>query len=239
MTVYQPATDTVWEFWRMRKADDRWTACWGGRMKNVSRSAGRWTQGYGATATGLPFIGGQITAEELRRGEIRHVMGIALVETEAAGIVSWPATRSDGYNPKKAPNRIPQGLRFRLDPEVNVDALAMHPVGRTIARAAQKYGFVVWDKAGAITLRAQNPKSYTALGQPDPYPGLFGATPAYAILNGFPWGKLQFLPENYGEPRQLSRKGEVPMPSVGGGKGPGVPEEAPAHAAGAGTGEGG
>ena len=76
----------------------------------------------------------------------------------------------------------------------------MHPVGKTIAKAAQKYGFVVWDKAGAITLRAQNPKSYTRLGLPDPYPALFKETAVYAILNGFPWERLQFLPMDYGKP---------------------------------------
>ena len=200
MTIYQPATDTLWEFWQFRKIDGKWTACWGGRMKNVSRSAGAWPELYGVTATGLPFIGGQITAEELRRGEIRHVMGIALVDTEAFQVASWPAKRSDGYNPNRDSNRIPEGLRFRLDPSVNVEALNMHPAGKTIARAAQKYGFIAWDKAGAITLRAQNPKSYIALGQPDPYPALFAGTPPYAILNGFPWGKLQFLPQDYGKP---------------------------------------
>ena len=46
-------------------------------------------------------------------------------------------------NPKNAPNRIAEGLRFRLDPAVNADALKMHPVGKIIANAAQKYGFVV------------------------------------------------------------------------------------------------
>jgi hypothetical protein len=200
MTIYQPATDTLWEFWRARNTDGHWQACWGGRMQNVSGSDGRWPTIYGTTATGLPFLGGQITSEELRRGEIRHAIGLALVEAEAANVVSWPAKRSDGWNPKKEPNRIPEGLRFRLDPAVNVDALKMHPAGKTIARAAQKYGFVVWDKAGAITLRAQNPKSYTAIGQPDPYPAIFNGTPAYAILNGFPWDRLQFLPMDYGKP---------------------------------------
>jgi hypothetical protein len=136
----------------------------------------------------------------LQRGEIRHVLGIALVDTEKWSVVSYPANCSDGYNPKDAPNRIPEGLRFRLDPTVDVGALKMHPVGKTIAKAAQKYGFVVWDKAGAITLRAQNPKSYTKLGQPDPYPALFNGAPVYAILNGFPWERLQFLPMDYGKP---------------------------------------
>jgi hypothetical protein len=199
MAIYQPATDTIWEFWQARKVNGQWEACWGGRMQNASKSDGTWPTIYGTTATGLPFLGGQITAEEMRRGEIRHAIGIALVETEASSVVSWPAKRSDGLNPNKELNRIPQGLRFRLDPSVNVDTLPMRPAGKIIAKAAQKYGFIVWDKAGAIGLRSQNPKSYTALGQPDPYPALFNA-PVYAVLSGFPWEKLQFLPKDYGKP---------------------------------------
>lgn len=200
MTIYQPSSDTLWEFWQARKINGQWQACWGGCMRDVSKSRGIWQKPYGTTATGLPFLGGQITAEELQRGEIKHVLGIALVDTEKWQVYSYPANRSDGYNPKNAPNRIPEGLRFRLDPAVDVDGLKMHPVGRTIAKAAQKYGFVVWDKAGAITLRAQNPKSYTKLGQEDPYPARFKGTPTWAILNGFPWERLQFLPMDYGKP---------------------------------------
>jgi hypothetical protein len=201
MTVYQPATDTLWEFWVTRRdAAGQWQACWGGRMNNVHASDGTWSLPYGTTATGLPFVGGQVTAEELSRGEIRHAIGISLVEAEAANIVSWPARRSDGQNPLAAPNRIPEGLRFRLDPTIQVDSLPMSPVGKIIAKAAQKYGFVVWDKAGALSIRAQNPKSYTQLGQTNPYTALFAGKPSYAILNGFPWERLQFLPMNYGKP---------------------------------------
>jgi hypothetical protein len=76
----------------------------------------------------------------------------------------------------------------------------MHPVGKAIARAAQTYGFVVWDKAGAITLRAENPKSLTARKLPDPFGTIFDGTPQYAILEGFPWDRLQFLPMDYGKP---------------------------------------
>lgn len=200
MTVWQPATDSMWEFWQMRKTNGAWQACWGGRMQQVSKSDGIFPDRYGTTATSLPFLGGQITAEELQRGEIRHAIGIALVDTEHFDIVSWPASRSDGYNPKREPNRIPEGLRLRIDPTVDLDALKLHPVARTIAKAAQKYGFVVWDKAGSISIRLQNPKSYTLFGQPDPYPALFNGTPAYAVLNGIPWDKLQFLPMHYGKP---------------------------------------
>ena len=200
MTLYQPSTDTLWEFWQARKVDGRWQACWGGRLQHASKSDGVFAEHYGTTATSLPFIGGQITAEQLQRGEIRHVIGISLVDAEHFNIKSWPAHRSDGWNPKKLPNRIPEGLRFRLNPDIDVDALKMHPVGKTIAKAAQKYGFVIWDKAGAISLRAENPKSYAARGQLDPYPALFKGKSSATVLDGFPWDQLQFMPMDYGKP---------------------------------------
>jgi hypothetical protein len=200
MTIYQPSSDTMWEFWQARKTDDGWQACWGGRMSKVSRSDGVFPKHYGTTGTSLPFIGGQITAEELQRGEIRHVIGIALVDAEHFSIKSWPAHRSDGYNPQRKPNQIPEGTRFRLNPEVDIDKLKLHPIAKTIARAAQRYGFVVWDKAGAISLRLQNPKSNTAGGGSDPYPALFKGKGSNAILDGIPWDRLQFLPNDYGKP---------------------------------------
>ena len=161
---------------------------------------GIFQRSYGTTATGLPFISGQITAEELTRGEIKHAIGIALVDVEKASIFSWPANRSDGYNPNNVPNRIAEGQRFRLDPNVNVDALSMSKAGKIIAKAAQKYGFIVWDKAGSVSIRAQNADSYTLLGKPNPYPALYQYIAGYEVLNGFPWDKLQFLPMNYGRP---------------------------------------
>lgn len=199
MTIYQPSTDTVWEFWQAKKVDGQWFACWGGRMQQASQSDGVFYRHYGTTATSLPFLGGQITAEELQRGEIRHAIGFSVVDAEHNTTFSWPAHRSDGYNPTNVANRIPEGLRFRLDPRVNVDGLSMSRAGKIIAKAAQKYGFVVWDRSGALALRAQNSVSYTALGQPDPYPTLFGGLPNYAVLNGFPWDKLQFMPMDYGK----------------------------------------
>jgi hypothetical protein len=200
MTIYQPSTDTMWEFWKARNSGGQWQACWGGRMLSVSKNKGIWQHPYGTTATGLPFLGGLITVDELRRGTINHAIGIALVETENWNVFSWPANRSDGYNPLHLPNRIPEGLRFRLDPSVDINAIKLHPLAKIIARAAQIYGFVVWDKGGAVTLRAENPKRFTVIGQPNPYIELWNGTPSYRILAGFPWDRLQFLQMNYGRP---------------------------------------
>ena len=159
MVILQPSTNAMWEFWNARKKEERWEACWGGGMMNVSKNPGIWSPRYGGAATGLPFAPGQVLVEELRRGEIRHVMGIALVESEDLKIYSWPANRSDGYDPEHLPDRIPEGLRFRLDPNVDVNALAMSPLAKIIARAAQTYGFVVWDKGGAISICFESPKT--------------------------------------------------------------------------------
>jgi hypothetical protein len=205
MTVYQPSTDTVWEFWKAKKENGVWYACWGGRLENASKSSGVFYKYYGTTATSLPFLGGQITAEELERGEIKHAIGIAVVDAEHYNIFSWPANRSDGWNSNKVAYRIPEGLRFRLDPTIDVDSLKLSKAGKIIAKAAQTYGFVVWDKAGSISIRAQNSYSYTKLGKTNPYPALFENKANYAVLEGFPWDRLQFLPMDYGKPETTTK----------------------------------
>jgi len=200
MDIYDISTQTFWEFWVMSNTNGQWSGCWGGRILNSGQSDGIFPNPYGGSATGLPYEAGEITAAELASGQIDHVMGIAIVNADAWNVYSWPANRSDGYNPNNLPDQIPEGIRLRLDPSVNVDALNLTPVGRTIAIAAQKYGFVVWDKGGAVTLRLSNPMSYQLAGKANPYAALFGNTPSYAILNGFPWDKMQFMPMNYGQP---------------------------------------
>lgn len=197
MVVYEPSTDTMWEFWNMRKSDGVWQACWGGKMIGVSTNPGIWQLPYGAAATGLPFAPGQIRVDELRSGKIEHVIGISVVDAEG-GKVSWPANRSDGQNPDHAPNRILEGTRMRIDPKVDLSSLKLHPVALAIAQAGQTYGFVVWDRAGSVSLRAENPRRYTVTGLPSPYPELFGSTPVYMIMNRFPWDKMQFMPLDYG-----------------------------------------
>lgn len=200
MTIYQPSTDKLWEFWLVRQNGGQMQACWGGGMDNVSENPGIWPQRYGASATGLPYSAGQVTIAELRAGAIHHVIGIALVDAERSSVISWPANRSDGWNPKNASNRIPEGLRFRLDPNVDVDSLRIHPMAKIVAKAAQTYGFVVWDKAGAISLRFENPKPSMLQGGQNPYTALWNGTPTYKILAGIPWDRLQFLPMDYGKP---------------------------------------
>jgi hypothetical protein len=191
LTVHQPGTDRLWEFWRLAKyADGSWHARWGGAMTGVATNPGYFPSPYGATATSLPLLGGLIRIDELRAGVIPHALALAIPEPKAS-VFTWPAQRTDGTSTN--PAAIPEGTRFRLDPGVNVDALPLLPAGKAIARAAQRYGMIVRDRAGAVTLYAEDP---TPTGS-NPYPALFGVKYADQLLKNFPWSRLQVVPSSY------------------------------------------
>ena len=188
MVIWQPATDTMWELWVARRAADGWHARWGGRMEHVSASPGYYTDPprWGATGTSLPALGGMMRLDELRANRIDHALAIALPEVRAA-VYSWPAQRTDGSI--AGAGAIPAGMRFRLDPSLNLARLRLSPIVRAMARAAQRYGIVVRDRAGAVAFYAEDP---TPTGG-DPYGRLFGGRYPSALLAQFPWAHLQAL----------------------------------------------
>jgi hypothetical protein len=134
--------------------------------------------------------GGKLSSASTANG----VIGLALPELASGH--SSPATRDDGgYNP--GGSRLIEGRRLRIDPGLNVATLPVNPIVKAVARAAQRYGMVIWDKSGALGMRAENPKRLTVQGQPDPYPAIFGSYANWNILDAFPWTSIQALPVNY------------------------------------------
>jgi hypothetical protein len=194
MVVWQPSTDKMWEFWNMHQGSDGWHASWGGEMDHVSTNPGYFDPAsgenpdWGATATGLPLLGGLITAADLQRGYINHALAISLVETEPS-YWSWPAQRTDGGDFTTGITAIPEGTRFRLDPLLNIASLNLPPIDRMLAQAAQTYGMVVRDKAGAVVFYGQDPINLTA----NPWPTAFGNQYPNNVLAQFPWSHLQAL----------------------------------------------
>jgi len=191
LVVWQPSTDTLWEFWGLERRDDGWHAGWGGRMQEVSRNPGyfRPARGgveWGATGTGLPLVGGLITVAELQRGSIQHALALALPEARA-GVWAAPARRTDGKLDSR--HAIPEGARFRLDPAVDLDPLELPPVTRMLAEAAQRYGMIIRDQAGVVAFFGEDP----AAARADPYRELFGGTSAAEALRAFPWNRLQLV----------------------------------------------
>jgi hypothetical protein len=184
MVVYQPSTGLAWEFGHMRNVSGQWQACTGGRISTAG--SGVFASPYGVTTSGLAVLGGQLNTQELTAGTINHVIGLNLPRTNG---ISWPATQGTG-NSAGAPA---MGQRLRLDPGVNIDSLGLNATAKAIARAAQTYGMIVWNSDASVGFTAENPTSATSHGLPDPYNGLS------LSLSGFPWDKLQALPDNYGQ----------------------------------------
>jgi hypothetical protein len=213
--------------------DNQWHAVWGGILNNVSQSDGVFQPDWAGWASGLSLLGSVIRIEELQAGQIDHVMGLGVgeplgkdiipasscptanapVSSTGAGI-SWPADDSDGLDSNTNSCAIPEGLRFRLPASLNLNNYDLTPVGRVVAEAAQKYGFVVDDTSNVnVGPHFGDPTTYTVAGLANPYTsgpgvggvgsgGLFAGVAPNLILQNFPWDQLQALPFNYGEPSQ-------------------------------------
>lgn len=197
LTVWQPSTDRLWEFFHAHREGGVWHADWGGAIQHVSKSPGYYTasawpgatRNWGATATSLPIIGGTILLDELKRGRIDHALALNL-PAPRSGEFAWPAQRSDGTGP---PTALPEGARIRLDPTVNVADLGLSKLGRTIARAAQRYGMVVRDQTHhgtSLWVETAPPGSSSGFGT-----YLKGKTPS-DVLAAFPWDRMQVLRMN-------------------------------------------
>jgi hypothetical protein len=193
VSIWQPSTNTLWEFWQMRIASDGlWHANTAGKMTNVNTSNGIYPQHaydspYGAAATELPITSGIITPDELAAGKIEHVLALNIPHPLLNWWWSWPATRSDGDSGD--PFDIPEGVRMRLPVSLNIDALGMPRSATIIAKAVQKYGLVIRDKSDAVAFMAQDPVN---LGS-NPYPMYFDNLWPSQLLAKFPWGQLQVL----------------------------------------------
>lgn len=197
MTVWQPSTDRLWEFFAAHKRSGRWHAVWGGAIRHVSHSPGYYTRrswpgrsllNWGATASSLSVIGGTMLIKELRAGQIRH--GLAMVvPAPRARQYSWPAQRTDGGGPHGA---LPEGARLRLPPGLNLTRLHLPRFTLMMARAAKRHGIIVRDQSAGVGFFAQDPGP----GGGDPYygaHGLFGGRYPNKLLARFPWKKLKVL----------------------------------------------
>jgi hypothetical protein len=221
LVVYQPATDSLWEFIHLVKRGGTFYAADGGKITNVSESMGGWDPWpsglpHGTTGAGLPhMIGMQTIDEVVHKGSIDHVVSMVVPHAtdvdpnnrnpDYAG-VRPPATRSDGdRNPLLYPDAIAEGTRFRLPANLDIDALGLTPYGRILARAIQRYGAVVVDRSCAIgqVCIGDDADSKAAVAfyaeQPpnsslDPYRAKFGQSFPTGAFANFPWDRMQVLP---------------------------------------------
>jgi hypothetical protein len=198
LVVWQPSANKLWEFWRASHTETGWQAAWGGAIQHVSSAAGvygadAWPGAqtwWGSSASSLSIAGGVITLEDLARGSIDHALALAAPNIRE-GFYSSPAMRTDGRS--ASPLSLPEGAHLRLDPSLNLESLKLAPFTLMIARAAQRYGIFVRDRARVIHFFAQDPSELAT----NPYLGksgyFEGRTPG-ELLASFPWAHIQLLP---------------------------------------------
>lgn len=191
LVVWQPAHNVLWEFWRAHKIDGVWHALWGGKMTDVSGNPGYFDDpsDWGSSATSLPLLGGLMLISQLRSGHIDHALAMA-IPSAAAGRFVYPAQRDDGHDP--SPDAIPEGTRFRLNPNLDINALRLPPVTRMIAVAAQRYGIIVRDQSGSVSFYAQDPTTTGSNPYGGPH-GLFDGMAPDVLLRHFPWSQLEVV----------------------------------------------
>lgn len=248
LTVWQPATDRYWEF-----LETQWDAVQGyrtgkgGRIDGVSTSPGYqvdppgWR--YALTATAITPLGTTLRIPELQRGVINHAVSVGIPDPKF--IHCWPAQSNDygpsirdyranveGFGDRQYNEMIPEGTRFRLRPDLDIDALHLPRFTETLAKAIQKYGMVVQDYGGAVGFQAEDWRTHW---KSDPYEGENGIfeghprganppQPAYhdgffvphdAVKEGlfyrFPWADLQVVAVPPGKP-PCSETDFTPMP---------------------------
>ncbi len=98
-------------------------------------------------ASGLPAIAGLIMRHEIEAGSIEHKLCFAC-SAPAQQQHCFPARWTDG----SIPGGIPEGAVLQLDPGLDLDVFKLKPAAHTVAKALQRYGAVLGDFAGGVTL---------------------------------------------------------------------------------------
>ncbi|WP_052465846.1 malectin domain-containing carbohydrate-binding protein [Mobilicoccus massiliensis] len=195
--VYDPSTDQLWEFWVMRRTSTGgWEACWGGRIDDVKSSHGAFPAPFGVSASGLAMAGGVVSIQEAARGQIDHALYLTVTEAKALGF-SYPANRTDGRT--DAEDVPMEGQRLRLDPSIDVTTLGLTTFGQAVARAAQKYGFIVSDIGGAVAIATESGRPDERRTGLNPWDVLLGG-PSYLALAKFPWERVELIEADHGKP---------------------------------------
>jgi hypothetical protein len=205
MVIYDPTTDTEFDFWRVAKLYPNPTAWYGGRLDSESSSDGIFPAPYGATASGLPLLAGLPLIREAQAGQINHVVAFNVPQLQCVQPPRAPATRDDCNHPGSY--NLEEGLRFRLPPSYNIDKelATATPFVRIVATAAQRYGMIINNGSGGeVTMRLENPRTcLTGESQQqcnydasNPWPALLGVAPnqMFSALDQFPWAALEALP---------------------------------------------
>jgi hypothetical protein len=189
MTVYDTEKGILYGLWRASydATTDRWSACGGAvyylSSNGLARGAAGSDDPRNVGHRGLPPSTYAVLFDEIRHGEIDHILKISVNTTGCAFV--FPMVGDEcGTTAALAP---PEGTRIRIDPSVDLAGLGLSPAALVIARALQRYGAVIGDQSsGPATLKLENT---TAEGRGQLWNGVLGADSLRAI----PLGDFQVI----------------------------------------------
>lgn len=185
MVIVDTATRRVYEMWQAKASGRIWTASFGA----VGDLDG-WGWGGAGTGAGASRLGGVIRMAEVADGLIPHALAIQ-IDNACGGDFRAPAVKTDGRSSR--PDCIPEGARLRLDPSVNLAALPLTPIERTVGRALQDYGAFVVDQGGAalsVSFELDPQAKGSGIGTTYQRAGL---QRDYDGMSGLPYSRLQVL----------------------------------------------
>lgn len=185
LAVYDPATQRVWDMWQAAFNGSTWTSSAGAAVSMTGDGvAPAGTQS--GDAANFPLLGGIVRPEEILQGHIDHALVFMMPGVNSTGHVC-PATHNDGTS--SDPNAPKEGMRFQLDPSLDIDSLAIPGSQKTIARALQRYGMYLRDDSGSFALIAENPISRGY----DAWTNVGLGELSSVSLSGIPWNRLRAI----------------------------------------------
>jgi len=184
MVILDLETRCEYDFFQMRLEDGRWVASWANSISLDGN--GIYEKGFSARGSGFSTLAGLIWPDEFREGKINHALGFSYPGVAAGGPVA-PATESDGISRRQW--ALPEGARLQLDPNLNLEMLNLTPFEKTIARALQEYGMILFDDGSSgVSIEILDPKSTKR----NPYEGLLPNVD-FPEINGIPVDRLRLL----------------------------------------------
>jgi len=185
LTVIDPSSNTVSEYWRARRTAQGWAAAFGA-VNSLTGSG--W--GGASTGAGASRVAGVVRVSEIEAGLIPHAL-VLQSDNVCAGVVRPPALKTDGDSSR--PDCIPEGARLQLDPDLDLATLDLSPGERTVARAMQEYGGFLIDRAGtslSASFERAPDASSTSVGSVYRAAGLGWD---YHGMSAVPWDRLRVL----------------------------------------------
>jgi hypothetical protein len=96
-----------------------------------------------------------VSWDQVQHGEVDHVLKIASGPPVSPRFV-FPMVGSDGQYTGSDPNVPPEGIRLRIKPTLDLEALGLDEEALVIAEALQRYGAYIGDSGGRTALKVEN-----------------------------------------------------------------------------------